>query len=183
MLTQAIVTNGEGFEQDLLYAVSTVSSRALLKHPEKHETWLKGKFVKSVRKSKQFNKVLEDKPLMTFHLDSGLVAAVFAPTIIQEFPKSVKRSRVEGLSLEKGERFEYGKSEITVNINSELGMSSGKMAAQVAHGVMLYVLDRGRLPEGMAFEYTTILPESKYTVTDAGFTEIPEGSVTVSITD
>ena len=191
-------------------ASATMLGHALLKHTD-HETqlsrlsndevwdqWLAQRFTKSVRrmtKSAALRKV-ESLELTSTTIDAGCArATAFEPMSYDELPRELSRLQVSGTDCERivdrGERYERtGAITPLLVINQDVTMSTGKTAAQAAHGLGLWLLAQDTETRalwvsdpGAALVTDDISRvRSVVTVTDSGLTEIPPGTVTVAVT-
>ncbi|GAA4033678.1 peptidyl-tRNA hydrolase [Arthrobacter methylotrophus] len=112
--------------------------------------WLSGRFTKSVRRAdlKTFGKLAADvsnksESLITI---GKAKAMAYAPAAYEEMPKSILRLQVSGTDLPDvpatvPSRQRSGDPVIV--LNGALGMSTGKAAAQAAHALFAWQLNRG----------------------------------------
>ncbi|HJC28933.1 MAG TPA: peptidyl-tRNA hydrolase [Candidatus Dietzia intestinipullorum] len=133
----------------------------------------------------------------------GAVAGAFVPGPVDEVDPRLGRLQIGGTDLERDEPGPPPTSAPVVWIDGGLGMSVGKAAAQVGHGVMLLAaaMPRPRLDEwiaqGLPVSVREAAPEHWCRLTgelaagrpgvtgvvDAGYTEVAPGSVTVIAVD
>ena len=159
------------------------------------DAWLDGPFAKSVRRAdrKTFEKVRAEYP-DAIHVPIGLAEALaFRPLPADQMPRTLSRLQVSGTQLpNERETSPAVPNTPTVFLNADLGMSTGKAAAQAAHALFLWSLQAGDLitaySEGIDCEVKIVgkqefdeiidrcRPEA--VITDAGRTEIEPGSVT-----
>lgn len=115
---------------------------------------------------------------------------IFAPHKANEVPSYLKKLQVAGLDLEKASLpvKETGKPTLHIAFNPDVTMTTGKALAQIGHAVQLSILystpeqlttwkDNG-LPISLVEWDSIITP--LVAVQDAGFTEVPPGTVTVA---
>lgn len=164
--------------------------------PDEWAAWLAGAFTKSVRRAdaKSFEKVLLSFPPHAFELVTvGRAAAIaFRPMPADQLPKILSRLQVSGTQLDNAGSAPVAAGSPTVRLDADLGMSTGKAAAQAAHALFLWALQhddllavhRAGLDCAVRFlprtEFVDLLAVSGATavITDAGRTEIEPGSVT-----
>jgi peptidyl-tRNA hydrolase len=126
---------------------------------------------------------------------SGLTAVAFRPMAYEDFPRALKNCQVSGLDRPREvaaeiRTFSPGPH---VVVDADLKMSTGKTAAQVAHGLYMYAMSLGfsdrslwsttncsmTLLEIDSDEFDSF--PARITVVDAGLTELTPGSVTVKV--
>lgn len=156
------------------------------------KSWTSGRIRKIVKRAKAsaWNKVVE-LPHFAGNYEGTQVIA-FAPMRISEQPKELKKLQVTGLNSELTAPMPAdGTAHLLVKVNASLGMSTGKLVAQVGHAVQLFlaygekdqILDwnstgsRLRVIKAENLSETAI---SGIVVHDAGFTEVPSGSLTAT---
>jgi peptidyl-tRNA hydrolase len=136
----------------LAAAIASVDAYAGLKWVDAPEwlEWLSGRFTKSVRRAdlKTFNKLAADvsnksESLITI---GNARAMAFKPSSYEEMPKSLTRLQVSGTDLPDlpatvPSRKRSG--DPVIILNGALGMSTGKAAAQAAHALFAWQLNRG----------------------------------------
>lgn len=122
----------------------------------------------------------------------GAEVLVFAPMRISEQPKELKKLQVTGLNSHDFSSMEVDENNhLLVQVNDSLNMSTGKVVAQVGHAVQLFLTfgntDEIRSWSNSGFHLKVVraenLNESTATgiiVHDAGFTEVPSGSLTAT---
>jgi len=99
--------------------------------------------------------------------------------------------RMQALSVEAGPLPEVGSAApavLTLVVATHLGMSAGKMIAQIGHASLLADWDRGldpavalRVVGARADEWSALAGSASAIVRDGGLTEIAEGSETVLV--
>jgi peptidyl-tRNA hydrolase len=158
-------------------------------------SWLRGRFTKSVRRGTA-GQIVAAQEFAASHVEVGdAVALGFVPASYEDMPAVISKMQVSGTEYPRSEEpwivdFE-GPS---IYINSDIEMSTGKTAAQAAHGLFAWALrlsDEERehwvalgLPvtffEVPAKEIITLAElGSAVPIVDAGFTEIDPGTMTV----
>lgn len=161
--------------------------------------WEKQQFRKVVRRAKpgQFDRLAlsEDSILTEHRLSDGQVVSFLSvtPHPVSEPDSRLKNFQVSGLALphELPERkVNENSPAMLLNPHYSLGASTGKMLAQVCHAVqlMIYSTDSLTIEKWEANgrhiifneEHSGSTPETAVRVVDAGFTELPPNSVTVS---
>lgn len=115
---------------------------------------------------------------------------VFAPMRLSEQPKELKKLQVTGLnSTNTTTADDSGEPHLLVQVNDNLNMSTGKTVAQVGHAVQLFLLygNEAEKHDWLANGATLRVVKTKnlnnttvagIVVRDAGFTEVPSGSLT-----
>lgn len=184
-LTQFIFVNPHQSRLGVIHDAALASMQALTVPSENWDEWLATDYRKSVRALKRSQDADAD-PIVSIVCHSGtLSAAATLPTRKEALTPALKRTQVTGwdhkvdhLTSESPLSAVSGAS--TLLINDSLGMSTGKMAAQAAHAVMLFFIAERVVPTfSIILTSEEILKEADgYTVTDNGLTEIPAGSLT-----
>lgn len=134
-------------------AIASVSAyRNALEHAadeDKWRAWLSGRFTKSVRRAdaKTFAKLASDTGLgVPGSAYIGPAKAIaYAPSTYEDLPKKLSRLQVSGTELPelKATQQSHQRSgDPVIVINSALGMSTGKAAAQAAHALFAWHLNR-----------------------------------------
>lgn len=200
-----LVLKNVGTHEDVVEAVALASSgivaeRAHLSSNPAWGLWLSGLFTKSVRKATQaqFDKIT-DECVYRYRKGDAQVAA-FEPMLQEDFPKYISSARVSGLEHEHSpdgwamwnKKFAYP----ILWINGDLGMSTGKTAAQVAHGAVSWVIRQDRwtnaayakypeilIREVNSKEFESVCKNAVTVIEDAGLTEVEPGTATVAVTD
>lgn len=194
-----LVDREEPCSEDSGIAVAALASvKALLAHPRHPywRIWARGAFAKSVRRadSKMFAKVALEFPDHELARIGTARAIGFTPMQADSLPKRLAKLQVSGTVLPPGEPMEP--SSVRIVLDSSLGMSTGKAAAQAAHALFAWVLE-GK-PEDLdawraagcplSVERLESKPFSRRARTadgpvirDAGRTEITPGSATAFV--
>lgn len=181
-----------------MHAVALASVLAWLETPEDPawSEWLKGRFTKTVRRGTagQFEAAAE------FAVATVMVGEVealgFIPMAYEDMPQPVTKMQVANLDRPKSELWIRHAEGPTVWINEDAGMTTGKTAAQAAHGLFAWLLrqsesDRASwLAEGMPATimsvpgdaFSAVATEAVVNICDAGFTEVEPGTETVVVT-
>jgi peptidyl-tRNA hydrolase len=185
-------------EKDILQASSDALFELLSSLDEvvvaRVQEWTSGRIRKIVKRARTsaWNKVesLEFPHFVGRY--NGVEVLVFAPMRISEQPKEIKKLQVTGLNSTDYSSMEVAEEgHLLVKVNDSLNMSTGKVVAQVGHAIQLF-LTFGDVDEikswgsaGCRLKVVRAenLNESTATgiiVTDAGFTEVPSGSLTAT---
>ncbi|WP_162802075.1 peptidyl-tRNA hydrolase [Ornithinimicrobium murale] len=196
-LVQPIVLLDAGTHEDACRAVALASVTAWLTHHE-HPSWgpwLAGRFTKTVRRAKNehaLTRALDAGPVVVERVGEAAAAAL-VPVTYFEMDRYVRKLQVTGLELPRcGSEDVATEGGPTILVNTDLGMSTGKSAAQVAHGLFAWLLSldedartdwlyggrRFDLAEVAAAELAT---SPELSIHDAGLTEIAPGSATVKV--
>jgi peptidyl-tRNA hydrolase len=146
--------NDPAGHRDSILATAIASTEAYaglrgIKAPEWAE-WLSGRFTKSVRRAdlKTFTKLAADEDNK-----SGSVitigkarAMAYTPAYYEAMPKSLMRLQVSGTDLPDAPPTAPSRQrsgDPVIVLNGALGMSTGKSAAQAAHALFAWQLNRG----------------------------------------
>lgn len=213
-LVQPIIVDPCGHEETILAAAlasagllghtidasTALGSRA---HAATWDTWLNGRFTKSVRRIRrpiEREKVnrLAARQLPALRVDvEGAIATAFEPMAYSQYPPELKKLQVSGLDIAPrpddappAERPSQFSLTPTIILDPDVAMSTGKAAAQAAHALGLWVLalssDERALwlaDTGARLEYARIDPDDKglLVIRDSGLTEIPPDTATAAI--
>jgi peptidyl-tRNA hydrolase len=161
--------------------------------------WLSGSFTKSVRRAdaKTFAKLTAEfgQPVATV---GKAQAMAFKPMPYEELPKTLARLQVSGTNLPviDSER-ERPAHAATIVLNSALGMTTGKAAAQASHALMAWYLalepearrewlaagtpSAVRFAPAGPFESTSQWAIGESRIRDNGLTEIAPGTMTAYV--
>lgn len=186
-------------EKDILQASSDALYGLLSSEDEevvrKVSEWTSGRIRKIVKRARgsAWTK-LETLELPRFAgWYKGAEVIAFAPMRLSEQPKELKKLQVTGLNSNDSSSMEYKSSEahLLVTVNENLEMSTGKVVAQVGHAIQLFLM-YGNKAEVKAWTegglYLKVVRSEKLDETttngivvhDAGFTEVPSGSLTAT---
>lgn len=128
--------------------------------------------------------------------DGTVCAYAFAPMRTSEMPKALRNLQVSGLDLERTnhsdceqQKLRDGKA-LLVTLNDAVEMTSGKAVAQACHVVQVAIknlcdADFGEWEDGgfrCLFSWGSLDETHRHDVAirDAGFTEVPSGSLTAT---
>jgi peptidyl-tRNA hydrolase len=157
------------------------------------EAWLGGRIRKLVKRAR--GRAWDDTATTGHPYAEATVGTatvrVFTPMAPETQPKAIKSLQVSGLNGEKDEELETAiqKNLLLICVDSALGMSTGKTVAQINHVAQLFLMNGE--PEKVEAWISTGFPVriimipleendkvADVLVRDAGFTEIPAGSLT-----
>ncbi|TFB59014.1 hypothetical protein E3N86_12280 [Cryobacterium sp. Hz7] len=164
-------------------------------------SWLSGSFTKSVQRVKRPIELERIRALGLEHAEvtvGDAVALAFVPARYDDSPREISKLQVSGLDLaHDADRFQrLGAVTPHIEINSDVAMSTGKTAAQVAHALGAWLLaqpfstrlawaeDPGLNIGEVGFAaYAAAGPDdaSIITIVDHGLTEIAPGTATVRV--
>ena len=188
-------------EPDGIAAVALASVLAYAadpSHPD-WQRWLSGPVTKSVRRAdaKMYAKTSHAHPEAVEATQGRGRALALPPLPMDDLPKTLARLQVSGTQLpaEMGKPAADGLTMIV--LNQDLGMSTGKAAAQAAHSLFAWVVElepqrgAGWLQAGPGlciswreeaeFLAGAALPGAGPLIRDAGRTEIAPGSATAYV--
>lgn len=191
---QQIVVSTSGTHEDVVTAVALASVHSYQQyreHPEVKDAWdawLSGRFTKTVRESRKHTDVdrAMNEPFTVAARVGSAVAVAFCP---QEGMEGwMKRLRVTGLNRPRGSWF-FAPKIIpcipTVVINPNLSMTTGKTAAQAAHGAMGWLIEHGddefSFSDDLRHFRALERIKSSLKIDDAGLTEVAPGTNTVLV--
>ena len=185
--------------EDRGIAVAALASVSALMANPRHpywRPWAQGAFAKSVRRAdaKMFAKVAAEFPEHALAELGAAKALGFAPMQADSLPKRIAKLQVSGTTLPAGDS--GNPTSVRIALNHDLGMSTGKAAAQAAHALFAWVLegkpadvDRWRA-DGCRISVERLGSKefaaqsraaSAPVIHDAGRTEITPGSATAFI--
>jgi peptidyl-tRNA hydrolase len=133
-------------------AIASVDAYAGLRWVEAPEwaQWLSGRFTKSVRRAdlKTFTKLAADEDNKSAsNVTVGKARALaYVPAFYEQMPKSLTRLQVSGTDLPDEPATVPSRKrsgDPVIVLNGALGMSTGKAAAQAAHALFAWQLNRG----------------------------------------
>jgi len=200
-LVQAIlIPKGDHIHEDVVVAVATASVKALVftRQFPIWDEWLAGPFTKTVRRATitQFDDATEYAVAAAQEGDTQVIAT--APMRYEDFPKCIAKAQVQGTDYPHRGSYLWppilSDDEPLVAINPRVEMTTGKTAAQVAHGLMAAILRRDpewikgwverQCPWGCfvaptVSEFDSWATNSPVHINDAGYTEVEPGTLTV----
>ena len=159
------------------------------------EEWLEGRIRKIVKRARNtaWDKT-SDAGVPFFESSYGnATVRAFAPIRFSEQPPALKKLQVSGLQADDTDiPVDIKTPYLSIQVDKELGMSTGKLVAQVGHAVQLFImyaegsdvndwLQSGSL---ISVSKVDVLDEfdADVAVHDAGFTEVANGSLTCTAT-
>lgn len=158
--------------------------------------WLSGPFTKTVRRAnaKQWAKLPPADGQASF---GPAHAAAFRPVSYENMDRIIARLQVSGTDLELADTSAPDEESPVLVMNSSLGMTTGKAAAQAAHALMAYYLGLGedgksaweaggrpfQLVEVDAGRFAALSPLAVQgtAIRDNGLTEVAPGSATALV--
>ena len=157
------------------------------------QKWEMGRIRKIVRRAKtesDWNRALEC-PLVSGQYGKEVRASAFAPTPVNAVPKGISRLQVSGLDLPRRTN-EDQCATLKIMLTPHVRMTTGKAAAQAAHSAHLAykAMEADNIQawretnfslqvfETSPHSWKKGLETARVVVCDAGFTEVPEGTVT-----
>lgn len=165
--------------------------------------WLSGRFTKSVRRAdrKSFTKLAADKlnPPASLVSVGQAQAMAYTPTSYEEMPKAILRLQVSATDLPDTPATEphpQRSGDPIIVLNGDLGMSTGKAAAQAAHALFAWHLNMGETePDASSSRLATasliIATADEFAdlrgcaagpvIVDAGLTEIDPNTATAFV--
>lgn len=192
---QAILVGPDGSHLGVIESAAKASTLALAKNPSdpSWRAWLAGQFTKTVRRVKPT--VLAQVEALGATLvteSSGAVAAALPPSLYADLPKAAARAQVQGLQRDLPEPSWQPSSGLWVVLNADLGMSTGKAAAQAAHALMAAAVEfsgldpaalraaaqQARFAWVASRTFETLAQRAEVVIADAGHTEVAAGTRT-----
>lgn len=179
------------------YKAVALSMANLVVEPRWEESvaaWMAGRFRKVVRKARgaTWNKATSAAENIHTVTSNGAEVAIFEPHKISSVPDHIRKLQVQGIDFPNVTPVNVEDVHspdgltVVVSINPELEMSSGKVAAQVAHATQLLFMKSEAekvvkwIESGASFEVIEWEnAPNTVEIVDAGLTEIPAGSFTV----
>lgn len=189
----------------LAAAIASVYAYAGLQWIETPEwaEWLSGRFTKSVRRAdlKAFTKLAADENIKSGSLVTvgKAKAMAYKPARYEDMPKALTRLQVSGTDLPDEPATAPARKrsgDPVIVLNGSLGMSTGKAAAQAAHALFAWQLNRGNddtelaslqlLSTGLVIaseeEFQTLRTVAAGPlIVDAGLTEIAPNTATAFV--
>ena len=160
-----------GSHEDAVRCVAEASLRAYVSAPDlpEWEQWLAGSFTKTVRRARpaEYEKARAAGPLAEVHRGEA-AALAFAPAPTDKLPRPIARLQVSGTELPRQgwSENEGAACHTRIALNADLGMSTGKAAAQAAHAMWAVWLQLGELDraawsnEGLAARFESVPEEN-----------------------
>lgn len=195
-LVQPIAVARSGSHEDLIAAVAAASLAAYLDHGDDPawEQWLAGRFTKSVRRGTTAQLEAMAPAALSVIKRGEAVAYGFAPMPYDEYPTPLRKMQVQGTERPRADHW-ADQGNPSLLLNGDLGMSTGKAAAQAAHGLWIWWLavddserqewERSGRPfsvyERSGWLFHRSLDFTGLIVKDAGLTEIAPGTPTVAV--
>lgn len=194
-LVQPILVGPTGSHLEVIEAVMISSTLHLIEHHHDPSVvkWLDNGFTKSVRhvNATKLSSLLDpsaDPSPCVFQVGAAC-AASFTPMAYDDFPPLLRRARVSGLERERRDMPRQGRMEGVVFLNAELGMTTGKAAAQAAHALNVWALGQRNINDHDVLSNCVREVDAELfdlacgqnpqgVIHDAGHTEIEAGSAT-----
>ncbi len=149
-------------------------------------TWVASRIRKIARRARGAHwAAVQELPGVTWTVGDAQVRALL-PGPVDEVPRAVSRLQIGGTDLAPDDPGPPPPGVPVIWVNAALEMTVGKAAAQVGHASMLYAAARGlhevpafavREADGVRWSRLCASP-GVVTVRDAGFTEVPAGTIT-----
>lgn len=216
LVQQILVEKNRGTHEEVCLAVALASGISCVEQPkvspedaERWQRYLAGGFTKTVRRaSKNAIHRAMTGPQRTFIEPFGFAVAAFIPMTLAETPKEITKQQVSDYEREHNmwssvwnigysDKKYKGMKFPAICINPHLEMSTGKAAAQAAHGMMSWAIkygdtktwerwDRAGNPTDLCSHEECWLQEEgedppEIEIVDAGLTEIAPNSKTVIV--
>lgn len=184
-------------EDHIVAAAMQALTGLLLSENEETRTrvsaWLAGRIRKIVKRAKNaaWDKTAQtDVPYYESSFNDAKVR-VFAPIQLSQQPPALKKLQVTGLQATVKHTLVVAEEMLIVNVDANLDMTTGKLIAQVGHAVQLFIMyaDEEKVTawfdagQRVAVIPTDTMPSEDsvdIVVRDAGFTEVPAGSLTAT---
>jgi peptidyl-tRNA hydrolase len=197
---QPIALLRAGTHEDAVAAVAHASVTAYANTIEDAAwtPWVKRRFAKTVRRARATPFAQVEHLAAAKSVVGEAQALAFLPTTYDAMDPLLSRMQVAGTELPRRGWAPAAKphaSRPLVAINEGIEMSTGKAAAQAAHGLFAWFLTL--TPDGQSawtaarspFEVTGLptsafedaAAQTRLVISDAGFTEIPSGSRTIAV--
>lgn len=204
---QPIVVRRSGSHEEMIAAVASASVLAYAESADDPSwvQWLSGPFTKSVRRGTNGQVTLASTlPEAQSTVDVGDAEAHgFLPVQYKDMPPLLRKMQVSGTEQVRTGRWVHAAvpdavavATPTLVLNPSVAMTTGKTAAQAAHGSFLWWLGLGPTDRKLWADndcalsvcqaltpatFARAVDAAAAVVTDAGFTEIPAGSLTVAV--
>lgn len=161
------------------------------------DAWLAQSFTKSIRRAdaKALKRIIGEygEHNLYFHQNIGNAEALaFRPVQDDQMPPLLRRLQVTGTELPESQPAEADAGADVIVLRSDIGMSTGKAAAQAAHALMSRTLSSGTRADGArivwaeshTFDRILDLAGTRTNaIVDAGRTEINPGTTTAFAVD
>jgi len=211
-LVQQIAVTKSGQHSDVVAAVACASAKMMVEHytHPSVQRWLRGSFTKTVRRgseAKVESLIEEIQPNAVASIakyprvaddgsgPSAVKAVAFLPMTRDEVPRPLAKLRVADFERPRDDMWHRDGAGPMLFINGGIEMSTGKTAAQVAHGLCAWLLDRTErewiawLEAGCPFstdeliepEFIRAKTRASAIIRDAGLTEVEPGTATVLV--
>lgn len=194
-LVQAIVVT-PGTHQDTVVAAALASALCLhtTRDDPRWATWVDLAIAKTVRRARTdglFTKAVDAADHGPVVICGTARAVAFLPEYTSLLPHPIRRLQVGGLDCDRGGRWPTDNGGLTVIVNSNAAMTTGKTAAQVAHCLTVWLLETApevvsvwlQQPTWTIREQRVLLPPAgAVVIRDAGHTEVPSGTITAYLT-
>lgn len=207
-LIQPILIQRGATHEDSVVAAARASVLAWINSSDQDTwtPWLAGSFAKTVRRVRPIEGA-KAAHLMAARVEVGTaVAWAAAPVASTAMPAEIRKGQVEGTDFDRtgafclatGSRGDLARPDVpVVVINQDVEMSTGKTAAQVAHGLFGWAVQQRQegldawVAGGAEFEVVEVLGSEfsrveasvgrgGVVIADAGFTEVVPGTKTVA---
>lgn len=194
-MVQPIVVRTGGSHEETIAAAAIASVHAYFPtvdtatDPAAWTRWLSGRFTKTVRRAKpaRYDRLAADAAARTDI--GGAAACAWEPTSYANLPRDIARLQVSGTDFPRGGAPAAGPTGLHLTILNSL--TTGKACAQAAHAAWLWLLDTDRDTVHAWCDRPTLsltlvddvaAAGHRWTVTDAGLTEVAPGTVTAAAT-
>lgn len=185
-------------EKDILQASTNALLQVLNSEDEQVivlvKEWTSGPIRKIAKRARAaaWNKVLALDTTRFMGEHNGVQVIAFAPMRLSTQPRDLKKLQVTGLnSTDSSSADIENESHLLVRVNETLNMSTGKVVAQVGHAVQLFLmygkqeetahwLENGSRLKVIRTENVLKSETTAIIVHDAGYTEVPSGSMTAT---
>lgn len=198
-LVQAIAVRRSGSHEEVVTAVARASVLAYVASPERPEweSWLAGPFTKTVRRGTNAQVTAVAARAASEVSVGGALAHGFVPASYEEMDPALRKMQVGSFERERTGCWPEGDAGPLLAVSPDVPMTTGKAAAQVAHGLFGWYLtleDPERaawVAQGAPFRvvgpdqrrFRDLVSQAIVRIEDAGFTEVPSGSLTVVVTN
>lgn len=155
--------------------------------------WMDGRIRKLMKRVKpsSWDALIDELYPHHVGVSGSAEVAVFAPMRVTDQPDKVRKAQMSGLVIQNQEPAVTSTPYLQIVVDSTLGMSTGKLVAQTCHAAQLFLmrgpeeqvtqwLDTGASVRVERVDRFPDLTTQTVVIQDAGFTEIPAGSVTAA---